>query len=41
MTAFDPKQRLKRYETQEFRVRDSVRLYCATAQQEMLNLLGD
>jgi hypothetical protein len=32
MTAFDPKQRLERYETQEFRVPDSVRaLYCATA----------
>jgi len=32
MTAFDPKQRLERYETQEFRMPDSVRaLYCATA----------
>jgi hypothetical protein len=25
MTAFDPKQRLERYETQEFRMPDSVR----------------
>jgi hypothetical protein len=32
MTAFDPKQRLERYETQEFRMPDSVRaLYGATA----------
>ena len=41
MTAFDPKQRLKRYETQEFRVWDLVRLYCATAYKRPLNLLGD
>jgi len=31
MTAFDPKQRLERYETQEFRMPDSVRLNRATA----------